>query len=97
MPKNKRATASDLRKIDAHKIRPEEYEDAPEWTDQQLASAVHEVGGKPVGRPRSESPKVPVTVRLDADLVKSYRDRGSGWQTRMNADLRRVRKLKRNA
>ena len=71
MPKNKRATGSDLRKVDAHKIKPAEYEDAPELTDEQLGAAVHEVGGRPVGRPRLESSKVPVTVRLDADLVKS--------------------------
>lgn len=33
-------------------------------------------------------PKVPVTIRLDADLVDHFRDQGRGWQTRMNAVLR---------
>lgn len=33
-------------------------------------------------------PKVPVTIRLDADLVEYFRGQGRGWQTRMNAVLR---------
>ena len=30
MPENKRATHTDLARLDAHEIRPEEYEDIPE-------------------------------------------------------------------
>jgi uncharacterized protein (DUF4415 family) len=33
-------------------------------------------------------PKVPVSIRLDADLVEFFRAQGRGWQTRMNAVLR---------
>ena len=33
-------------------------------------------------------PKVPVSIRLDADLVDFFRNQGRGWQTRMNAVLR---------
>ncbi len=33
-------------------------------------------------------PKVPVSIRLDADLVDFFRGQGRGWQTRMNAVLR---------
>ncbi len=33
-------------------------------------------------------PKVPVSIRLDADLVEFFRDQGRGWQTRINAVLR---------
>lgn len=49
------------------------------------------------GRPKSESPKVPVTVRLDAEIVTFFRDSGPGWQTRMNAALAEyvVRKKRR--
>jgi uncharacterized protein (DUF4415 family) len=39
------------------------------------------------GRPPKEEPKVPVTVRLDADVVKFFRAGGEGWQTRVNALL----------
>ena len=33
-------------------------------------------------------PKVPVSIRLDADLVEHFRSSGRGWQTRVNAILR---------
>jgi uncharacterized protein (DUF4415 family) len=31
---------------------------------------------------------VPVTLRLDRDIVEAFKARGPGWQTRMNAALR---------
>lgn len=39
------------------------------------------------GRPKSDAPKVPVTVRLDPQIVEFFRGGGPGWQTRMNAAL----------
>jgi uncharacterized protein (DUF4415 family) len=48
------------------------------------------------GRPPLGSrAKRTVTIRLDADVIDAYRALGRGWQTRINADLRRVRKLKK--
>jgi len=41
-----------------------------------------------VGRPKSASPKVQLTVRYDADVVSAFRASGPGWQTRMNDALR---------
>ncbi len=43
--------------------------------------------GNPIGRPPKEEPKVPVTMRLDVDVVKFFRAGGEGWQTRLNAFL----------
>jgi uncharacterized protein (DUF4415 family) len=43
--------------------------------------------------PKSGKPKTAVTLRLDEDVVSAYRETGEGWQTRINADLRRARKL----
>ena len=50
------------------------------------------VGGKVVrrGRPPKEAPKVPVTLRLDADLVEKLRAGGQGWQSRVNETLRKA-------
>ncbi|WP_227698505.1 BrnA antitoxin family protein [Sphingomonas hengshuiensis] len=42
------------------------------------------------GRPKSDSPKQPVTIRLDRDLVEWFKQSGDGWQTRINNALRRV-------
>ena len=39
MTKNKHAIRSDLKKVDAHVIQPDEYDDAPELTDTQIAGA----------------------------------------------------------
>lgn len=46
------------------------------------------------GRPRLESPKVAILLRLDPDVVESFKSGGSGWQTRMNDVLRRSAGLK---
>jgi uncharacterized protein (DUF4415 family) len=39
------------------------------------------------GRPKLETPKVEVKIRLDADTVEHLRGSGPGWQTRVNAAL----------
>ena len=40
------------------------------------------------GRPKVERPKVPVTMRMDADVLDAIKASGSGWQTRVNEVLR---------
>jgi len=55
-------------------------------------------GGKVIRRgrpPLGAQPKSSVTLRLDADVLEAYRALGAGWQSQINADLRRVRKLKK--
>ena len=42
------------------------------------------------GRPFAADPKLPVTLRLDSDVVRHFRASGKGWQTRINAILRKV-------
>jgi uncharacterized protein (DUF4415 family) len=90
MTENKRAIATDLKKLDAHMVQPSEYEDAPELTGEQLAAADVYEGGKLVrrGRPPSPHRKIPVKVRLDPELVAKLRASGAGWQTRINDALR---------
>lgn len=39
------------------------------------------------GRPKLETPKVEVKIRLDANTVEHLRRSGPGWQTRVNAVL----------
>ena len=40
------------------------------------------------GRPKAEHPKVPVTMRMDADVLEAIKASGAGWQTRVNELLR---------
>ena len=66
--------------------------DAPEVTDAQLASMrpAAEVVPHIVRRRGSQKAptKIPVSLRLDADVVDALRATGEGWQTRANALLR---------
>jgi uncharacterized protein (DUF4415 family) len=95
MTEKKRATATDLKKLDAHVIQPEEYEDIPELTEEWFAKATLHVGGKPIprGRPKSAKPKEHVNMRLDPDVLAHFRAGGPGWQSRINATLRKAAKL----
>lgn len=77
-------------------------DDAPELTDEFLDrvwdSAEIRRGGRIVRRgrpPLGDKAKGVVTIRLDPDVLASYRALGAGWQTPVNADLRRARKLKK--
>jgi hypothetical protein len=59
MTGKKRALGSDLKKVDAHVITPEEYDEIPELTDEDFARADHYHSGKLVsrGRPKAGDPK----------------------------------------
>ena len=71
-------------------------DDAPELTEAFFDRAEIRQGSRIVrrGRPPLPNPKQAVKLRLDADVLAAYRRTGAGWQTRINADLRKARKLK---
>lgn len=75
-------------------------DDAPEITDDMLDRAEIVKGGKVIQRgrpPIGAVAKQQVTLRLDADVLAAYRASGRGWQSRLNADLRRARRLRKEA
>jgi len=45
------------------------------------------------GRPRIANPKQAIKLRLDADVLAHFRSTGPGWQTRINAALRKVARI----
>jgi uncharacterized protein (DUF4415 family) len=45
------------------------------------------------GPQRSKPVKEPVSLRLDPDIIAHFKKRGPGWQSRINAALRKVAKL----
>jgi uncharacterized protein (DUF4415 family) len=49
------------------------------------------VGGivRRLGRPPKSDRKVSVTLRLDREIVERFKATGAGWQTRINAALRK--------
>jgi uncharacterized protein (DUF4415 family) len=94
MTAKKRSIKSDLAKVDAYRITKAEYEEAPEFTKQMLDRAEIRHGNRIIKRGRLplEHPKEAVKLRLDHDVLAAYRKTGSGWQTRINADLRKAAK-----
>lgn len=79
--------------------------DSPELTEQDRAharpfadvfpelAAKLETERRARGRPKSDARKVSVTLRLDQDIIASYRATGPGWQSRMNEALRKAAAL----
>jgi len=45
------------------------------------------------GRPPKSDRKVSITLRLDRDIVERFKATGAGWQTRINAVLKKSRAL----
>ena len=72
-------------------------DDLPEITAEMLERAELRIGDRVIrrGRPPSPAPKQAIKLRLDADVVAHFRNLGPGWQTRINATLRRAAKLKK--
>ena len=64
----------------------------PELDDDWFAEADAYIGDKLVrrGRPKSQNPKQPVSLRLDRDVIDWFKRNGDGWQTRINDELRKA-------
>ena len=86
-PASRRTSTSDLARVDAHRIARSEYEELPELSEEMLARATVNKGG----RPRSASPRQLISLRLPAEVVARWRATGPGWQTRMAEQLSKVK------
>lgn len=65
--------------------------DIPEVPPAAFAKGLVRKGLKPVGR------KAQVTLRIDADVIQWFRERGRGYQTRINSILRAYKDAHRGA
>jgi len=84
---SRRSLKSDMARVDAHTLKQEEYEDLPELTDEMLARAKVNKGGRPL----SPNPRKLISLRLPADVIERWKATGAGWQTRMAERLSKVR------
>ncbi len=73
----------------------------PEWTDADFAkakSAAKTLAPKVLAqfkgaRGAQKSPtKIPVSIRLSPEVVKHFKDKGPGWQSRIDDALRKIAK-----
>jgi uncharacterized protein (DUF4415 family) len=64
---------------------------APELDDKWFEKAEQRLGEKVVrgGRPPLDLTKRLVSLRLDQDVIDAFRASGPGWQSRINAALRK--------
>lgn len=85
-PASPRSLTSDLARLDAHVVTPQEYEELPELTEDMLARAKVNKGGRPV----SPNPRKLISLRLPADVIDRWKATGAGWQTRMAERLNKV-------
>lgn len=60
--------------------------DNPPWSEQMLGPPILKRGRGPQKAPT----KVLTTVRLDSDVIAFFRAQGSGYQTRINNELRKI-------
>ena len=82
LPELNEERRKELAKLDALPADQIDTSDIPELTDEQWASAVRGRFYRPI--------KQQVTARLDADVLAWLKAGGQGYQTRMNAILRRA-------
>jgi len=80
MNESKPITAPDLDDFD---------DDIPDMTTPYWAAKMAAAPLQP-GRPKLASPKQSTTIRLDADVIAAFKADGAGWQSRINAALRKA-------
>jgi len=75
--------------------------DSPELTAEELATArpfaevfpeMAESIRRSRGRPRVETPKQQISLRLDPEVIEKFKATGKGWQSRIN-DVLKAAKL----
>ena len=86
-PASRRSLKSNLERVDAHRIKAKEYEELPRLTNDMLARAKVNKGGRPL----STNPRKLISLRLPAEVLERWRATGPGWQTRMAERLSEVR------
>jgi uncharacterized protein (DUF4415 family) len=79
-------------------------DDNPEWTKADFARATKFPKGVrladlkpselarilPKRGPQTAPTKIPVSIRLSADVVKHFKAKGPGWQSRIDDALRKI-------
>lgn len=81
-----RSLMSDLARVDAHALTQDDYDELPEITEEMLARATVNRGGRPI----ATNPRKLLSIRLPVDVIERWKATGPGWQTRMAERLSSV-------
>jgi uncharacterized protein (DUF4415 family) len=66
-------------------------DDAPELTDEWFDKADMKIGNRIIRRGRpAGSDKQQISLRIDKAVIEAFRAEGPGWQSRINAALRKA-------
>ncbi len=77
----------------------DEVSDNPEMTEEELKElrpfreVFPELAAsidRKLGRPKAETPKKAISLRLDQEVIDRFKATGDGWQSRMNEALRKA-------
>jgi uncharacterized protein (DUF4415 family) len=77
----------------------DEVSDNPEVTEEELKEFrpfrevfpdLADAIDRKLGRPKAESPKKAISIRLDQEVIDRFKATGDGWQSRMNEALRKA-------
>jgi len=66
-----------------------ESDDAPDLSEPYWAERLATVKVRR-GRPKASAAKISTTLRLDPDVLEAFKREGAGWQSRINATLRKA-------
>jgi hypothetical protein len=90
MPENNDATTqkvgSDMAKVDAYALQAEDYEDAPEPTDEEFARGRWYIGGRPVAPDDSEL----MGMRISDEALAPMEELSPGWLERKKFEAREL-------
>jgi uncharacterized protein (DUF4415 family) len=90
--KRKGYSARDLREVsDNPELTKEDFAKAKPFAEVflELAASIRKGRG-----PNKAPTKKLVTLRLSGSVIEKYKSGGEGWQSRIDADLKRINKIK---
>jgi uncharacterized protein (DUF4415 family) len=90
--KRKGYSARDLREVsDNPELTKEDFAKAKPFAEvfPELAASIRKGRG-----PNKAPTKKLVTLRLSGSVIEKYKSGGEGWQSRIDADLKRINKIK---
>jgi uncharacterized protein (DUF4415 family) len=90
--KGKGYSARDLREVsDSPELTEKDFARAKPFAEvfPELAASIRRGRG-----PNKAPTKKLVSLRLSGKVLEAYKARGPGWQSRIDADLRRINKIK---
>lgn len=65
-------------------------DDVPDLTGPEWAEVTARAKVQRGGRPKAAAPKVSTTIRLSPEVIEHFKEGGPGWQSRIDAALRKA-------